>query len=220
MELVSHHLCPYVQRAAIALAEKGVDFHRINIDLAAKPGWFSAISPLGKVPLLRLDNGEVLFESAAICDYLDETIAPRLHPHDPVARARHRGWIEVASAILQDIGGLYSAPSAAGFEGKCLDLTVKFGRLEATLGDGPYFAGAGFSLVDAAFAPAFRYFDVFDRFVATAIFAQAPKVRAWRRALAERPSVAGAAPADYGRRLEVFLRARGSHMSGLMTASA
>ena len=47
--LVSHHLCPYVQRAAISLAEKGVPFERVDIDLANKPGWFKAISPLGKV---------------------------------------------------------------------------------------------------------------------------------------------------------------------------
>ena len=52
--LISHHLCPYVQRAAIALAEKGMPFERIYIDLAAKPDWFKAISPLGKVPVLRV----------------------------------------------------------------------------------------------------------------------------------------------------------------------
>jgi glutathione S-transferase len=51
-ELVSHHLCPYVQRAAIVLTEKGVSFKRTLIDLDNKPDWFKAISPLGKVPLL------------------------------------------------------------------------------------------------------------------------------------------------------------------------
>ncbi|TIL70649.1 MAG: glutathione S-transferase family protein, partial [Mesorhizobium sp.] len=57
--LVSHHLCPYVQRAAISLAEKDVSFERLTIDLANKPAWFKAISPLGKVPLLRVpQNGE------------------------------------------------------------------------------------------------------------------------------------------------------------------
>jgi hypothetical protein len=39
--LVSHHLCPYVQRAAIALAEKAVLFERAYIDLADKPAWFT-----------------------------------------------------------------------------------------------------------------------------------------------------------------------------------
>jgi glutathione S-transferase len=49
LTLVSHHLCPYVQRAAIALTEKGVPFERRHVDLSTKPDWFLAISPLGKV---------------------------------------------------------------------------------------------------------------------------------------------------------------------------
>ncbi|MGD9883263.1 MAG: glutathione S-transferase family protein, partial [Reyranella sp.] len=59
LTLVSFDLCPYVQRAAIALAEKGVPFERRTVDLADKPDWFKAMSPLGKVPLLQVD-GEVL----------------------------------------------------------------------------------------------------------------------------------------------------------------
>lgn len=108
--LVSHALCPYVQRAAIALAEKGVRFERRTVDLADKPAWFRAVSPLGKVPLLIARDGggreTVLFESAAICEYLEETApGPRLHPDDPLARARARGWIEFGSAILADLWG-------------------------------------------------------------------------------------------------------------------
>src|SRR5207237_3450984 len=82
LDLVSHHLCPYVQRAVITLTEKGAPFTRTYVDLANKPDWFTAISPLGKVPLLRIDDDDVLFESAVICEYLEETIAPALHPRD------------------------------------------------------------------------------------------------------------------------------------------
>ncbi|MGO8654936.1 glutathione S-transferase family protein, partial [Rhizobium ruizarguesonis] len=87
LTLVSHHLCPYVQRAAIALLEKGVPFERINIDLADKPDWFLQISPLGKVPLLRIEEEDgseaVLFESSVICEYLEETQpGVALHPKD------------------------------------------------------------------------------------------------------------------------------------------
>ena len=48
LTLVSHHLCPFVQRPAIALAEKGVAFNRIDVDLANRPDWFLAMSPLGR----------------------------------------------------------------------------------------------------------------------------------------------------------------------------
>src|SRR5689334_15487891 len=68
--LVSHPLCPYVQRAAIVLLEKGVPFERRDVDLARKPAWFLDISPLGKTPVL-LAGGEAIFESAVICEYLD-----------------------------------------------------------------------------------------------------------------------------------------------------
>ncbi len=92
LTLVSFDLCPYVQRAAIVLAEKGVPFKRVDVDLADKPDWFRAISPLGKVPLLKV-GGEVLFESAVIVEYLEETEGPALHPADPLAKAKHRAWM-------------------------------------------------------------------------------------------------------------------------------
>lgn len=106
LTLVSHHLCPYVQRAAIALAEKGVLFERVHVDLSDKPEWFRALSPLGKVPLLKVaQNGRdaVIFESAVILEYLEETQMRPLHPADPLERARHRAWIEFGSQILNGV---------------------------------------------------------------------------------------------------------------------
>ncbi|WP_341703444.1 glutathione S-transferase family protein [Ferrovibrio sp.] len=221
MELVSHALCPYVQRAAITLAEKQVPFTRRIVDLADKPGWFTAISPLGKVPLLRVGE-DVLFESAAICDYLDETLMPRLHPADPVARARHRAWIEVASATLNDIWRFYTATEAATFAEALAAIALKFDRLEAELErhEGPYFGGGTFSLVDAAFAPVFRYFDIFDRHVAHGAFDGRPRLTAWRRSLAERPSVRAAVAPDYPALLDAFLRQRPSHLARRMQQAA
>lgn len=226
LSLVSHHLCPYVQRAAIALAEKGVAHERIAIDLSAKPGWFQALSPLGKVPLLLIGGDKTgradtaLFESAVICEFLEETApGPRLHPEDPLERARHRAWVEFASATLSSIAGLYSAPHASGFEQKRADLQAKVAWLEGAFGTGAYFAGERFSLVDAAFAPVFRYFDTFEATLPPLrVFDAAPKVAAWRAALAERPSVRGAVAADYPERLADFLRGRESHLSRLMSA--
>src|SRR5438270_2942739 len=81
LTLISHDLCPYVQRAVIALTEKGVPFDRIYVGLANKPDWFRAISPLGKVPLLKVGDA-VIFESAVILEYLEETQPKPLHPVD------------------------------------------------------------------------------------------------------------------------------------------
>lgn len=219
LTLVSFDLCPYVQRAAIALLEKGVPFERRDVDLSDKPAWFRAISPLGKVPLLQVGDA-VLFESAVIVEYLEDTEVPALHPAEPLVRARHRAWIEFGSSILADIWTIETTPDRAAFDAKVALLREKFGRLEAELGQrregGPYFAGDRFTLVDAAFAPVFRYFDVFDRLVDLGVFAGLSKVQAWRRALAARPSVRGAVVADYEARLEAFLRRRDSRLAQFM----
>lgn len=215
LTLISHPLCPYVQRAAIALTEKGLPFTRRDIDLAAKPDWFLALSPLGKTPVL-LAGDTAIFESAVILEYLEE-VAPRpLHPADPLARARHRGWIEYASATLTDIAGLYSA-DAASFLDRLARLTARLARLEDQI-EGPFFAG-GFSLVDAAFAPVFRYFAVFSALDLPQALPDLPRLAAWQRALALRPSVAAAVGRDYPERLAAFLRARPSYLGELARAS-
>lgn len=218
LRLVSHRLCPYAQRAAIALAEKSADYERLHVDLAAKPAWFTAMSPLGKVPLLDV-KGEAIFESAVILEYLEDTIAPSLHPADPLRRAGHRSWIEFGSAILNDIAGLYNAADAASFAMKRDGLASRFARLEERLVAAPWFDGADFSLVDAVFAPVFRYFDAFDRLGVTGILDNKPKLARWRASLSERPSVVGAVAADYPQRLLAFLAARGSYISAFKHAA-
>lgn len=205
--LVSHLLCPYVQRVAITLREKGAPFSRVDVDLANKPDWFVAISPLGKTPLLRV-NDAVIFESAVILEYLEEAVAPSLHPATPLQRADHRGWIEFASSLLNDVAGLYNAIDPAAFAAKLGALRTKFERVETRLGAGPFFDGARFSLVDAAFAPVFRYWEVFDKIAPFGSFEGLGKVQAWRTALAQRNSVRLAAAPDYALRLHAFLRAR------------
>lgn len=222
--LVSHALCPYVQRAAIVLAEKGAAFERRDIDLSNKPAWFLALSPLGKTPVLRVGDTAV-FESAVICEYLEDTLPPPLHPSDPLERAVHRGWVEFGSALLQEIAGFYTAPDPESLQARRDGLCRRFAQLEQVLqarpsgDDGPYFAGARFTIVDAAFAPVFRYLDAFDRIDDFGWHAQAPRMQAWRAALAQRPSVRQAVAADYPQRLLAFLRARGSELSRRLAAA-
>lgn len=213
--LISHALCPYVQRAAIALIEKGIEYERVDIDLASKPEWFLKVSPLGKTPVLLVD-GEPIFESAVICEYLEDTEPPRLHPGDPLERARHRGWIEFGSALLNAIGGFYNAPDETSLRAAAVDIRSRFERIEIQLQTGPYFSGERFSLVDAVFGPVFRYFDVFEEFGDFGFFESTPRVVAWRQVLAARSSVRAAAHPDYAQRLRAFLLARRSALSARM----
>ena len=213
LTLVSHPLCPYVQRAAIVLHEKGATFSRRQVDLAAKPEWFRMISPLGKTPVLLVD-GEPVFESAVICEYLDDTIEPRLHPRDALERARHRAWMEFGSAALNMIAGFYNAADAASLDARRAELRGRFEQIERVVDmHGPWFAGSAFSIVDAVFAPVFRYFDVFEGLGEPPLFDGLHAVQAWRAALAQRSSVQAAAPADYAERLEQFLVERNSELA-------
>lgn len=215
--LISHALCPYVQRAVIALEEKGAAYERIDIDLAAKPDWFLALSPLGRTPVLRVGDTP-LFESAVICEYLEDTLGPALHPADPLARARNRAWIEFSSAMLAEIWQFYTAREEAAYRQATDKLSAMFSRLEAACGEGPYFNGGSFSLVDAAFAPVFRYFDVFDRVAEIDFLTGMPALRRWRSALAARGSVQRAVGADYARRLSRFVSAQESLLAARLAA--
>ncbi|MBI5319391.1 glutathione S-transferase family protein [Bradyrhizobium sp.] len=214
LKLISHKLCPYVQRAVIALTEKGVPFERIDIDLASKPDWFLKISPLGKTPVLVVGD-KAIFESAVILEYLEETQGSPLHPADALERAEHRGWIEFGSAVLNDIAGFYAAKDEATFKAKAAQLEEKLARLEARVAAAPWFDGEKFSLVDAVFGPVFRYFDVFDAIGDFGILAGKQKLAQWRRNLAARPSVRGAVSADYPALLRDFIDRRQSWLSQL-----
>jgi glutathione S-transferase len=219
LKLISHKLCPYVQRAVIALTEKGVPFERIDIDLANKPDWFLALSPLGKTPVLQVGD-TAIFESAVILEYLEETQPKPLHPADPLTRAEHRGWIEFGSAVLSDIAGFYAAPDEAAFAVKTAQLEQRFARLETRVAASLWFDGGEFSLVDAVFGPIFRYFDVFDSIADFGILAGKPKLARWRQALAARPSVRGAVSAEYPALLRDFLNRRNSWLSQLQQRAA
>ncbi|MEJ6006131.1 glutathione S-transferase family protein [Paucibacter sp. AS339] len=214
--LVSHPLCPYVQRVAIVLAEKGLPFERRDIDLAAKPDWFLRLSPLGKTPVLQVGEDTAIFESAVICEYLEDTALPRLHPANALLRARHRAWMEFGSALLNAIAGFYSAGDEDKLRQSAADIRRRFEQLEAALDSGPFFAGADFSIVDAVFGPMFRYFEVFDELEGAADFgfwSGLPKLQLWRAQLAQRPSVLAAVGPNYRQRLRSFLLARGSALS-------
>lgn len=214
LELVSHLLCPYVQRALIVAAETATPLERTYIDLADKPAWFTAISPTGKVPLLRVGDGAseaVLFESAAISEYLDETSGRALMPDEPLERARTRAWVEFASGTLGDIAGLYGASDEAAFTAKVAMLGRRFAQVDAAL-RGPWFAGARFGLVDAAFAPVFRYLDAFEALAGLELAEELDRLASWRAALARRPSVAGAVLPAFRDGLDRFLATRDSHI--------
>lgn len=215
LTLISHPLCPFVQRAVIVLLEKGVAFDRVNVDLSAKPDWFLALSPTGKVPVLKVrqPSGQdaILFESVVICEYLNETQGgAAMYPDDALLRARHRAWIEFATQTFAEGWQFLHAKDLATADARRAAFHDRLSKIETELGDGPYFAGADFGLVDAVYAPLFRYFGIIDPAIAGPIFAGLPRVTAWRAALAERSSVRNAVIGTYPDLFREHLRQQGA----------
>jgi glutathione S-transferase len=212
-ELVSNVLCPHAQRAALLLAEKGLGYRRTYIDPADRPDWFKALSPLGRMPLLRVGD-EVIFEIGAICEWIEDATEPKLLPPEPALRARHRMWAEFANTVIADIFALYSAPDAATFGQKKQELNRKLGWLASDLGAGPLYSGATFSLVDAAYAPIFRLIDIIEDRAALHVLETGVALDAYRAALRRRPSVREVVVSDYADRFYRYVAARGSYLSG------
>jgi glutathione S-transferase len=191
--LCSFKTCPWVQRAAIVLREKKVAYDITYIDHDDRPAWFLAISPHSKVPVLQIDGREALFESNAIAEYLDETVAPRLHPEDPIARARNRAWTDYVPTFSSAVSGCAYSDSEAEFEQRKAKIAGPFGKLEDALAkrgnDGPYFNGGRLSLVDAAYAPFLQRYTFMDRLHPVGIIENFPRLKAWRDALLAAPAV-------------------------------
>lgn len=153
LELVSFKICPFAQRSVIALNMKGIDYTLTYLNPGDSPAWFTAISPLGKVPVLVVD-GTPLFESAVILEYLDEVYPPSLHPADPLQKAQHRAWIEYCSELLGRQHAMLTATDAESFIAAREQLQQGLQRLETELAaDTPYFAGQTLHLLDCVYAP-------------------------------------------------------------------
>lgn len=209
IKLVSFVLCPFVQRAVITLNEKHVDFLLEYVDLSAPPDWFIKLSPLGKVPLLQVD-GEVIFESAVIIDYLDEVFEPRLHPVEPLRRAQHKAWIEYGSGLLMDQHAICMALDETEYQHKSEVFQQNLARLASPIKSGLFAGDTHFSLVDAAYAPLFMRMEILGAFGAEQAGIYPERVISWAKALLVRPSVADSVIAEFKPEYIDFFAKKGS----------
>ena len=220
--LVSFKTCPWVQRAAIVLREKKIEFEFRHIDPDNRPDWFLAISPHKKVPVLRLDDRVSLFESNAIAEYLDEAIAPRLHLEDPVERAINRAWTDYVPTFADAVTATAYADSEADFVKAAAKIPVPFERLEKALekqGSGPFFNGVKYSLVDAAYAPFLQRYVFLDRIKPLGHIEAFPRLKAWCDALLQRPSTHSFPPAEFEAMYREALKRRKKWVSQFVDAA-
>jgi glutathione S-transferase len=140
--------CPYAARARIVLAEKGIAYEAVEIDLDDRPAWIYEKNATGRVPVYEEDEGLVLPESEVIMEYLEERYPePALLPADPAERALARLWLQRFDDRLGD--DYYAARRGDGREG--LDRRLK--ELERALEAQPYLSGREFGLADIGYVP-------------------------------------------------------------------
>ena len=208
----------------IALRAKDVDFEVTYINLRDKPDWFLEISPHGKVPVLQVD-GEPLFESNAIAEYLDDEVAPRLHPEDPIKRARNRAWTDFVPTFAGGLSGIYYTKTEEGSEKREKVARQRLAKLEEALAnergnDGPFFNGPQISLVDAAYAPFLQRFLIVDQWLATGLLDDYPLVSAWAQALIDSDVVQGSVPDNFYEEFVGNLKRSGFLVAELLETSA
>jgi glutathione S-transferase len=173
--------CPYCARVRIVLAEKGIEYETVEVDLDDRPAWIYEKNPLGRVPVLEEDTF-VLAESAVIDEYLDERYPdPSLWPADPAERAHGRMRVFRFDELSKPYYAL-----RRGDDGARERLDAALATLEAVLQGQRFLSGREFGLADVAYVPwilrARDRMDVdLERF---------PALSEWLGQLEQRPSIA------------------------------
>lgn len=202
MQLYSYFRSSASYRVRIALALKDVSYQTIAIHLAKgkhTESPFISVNPQARVPVLKLDSGDLLIQSLAIIDWLDETHPqPPLLPSDPIARARVRAVSQIIASDVHPLGNL--GPRNYLLKKLNLDLeTVDawtrhwikdgFAAVEKMIAPPPYSFGALPTLADICLIP-----QVFNARRYKVDMAKFPKIVAVDEACQKHPAFAAAAP--------------------------
>jgi glutathione S-transferase len=173
--------CPYCARVRIVLAEKGIEYETVEVDLDDRPAWIYEKNPLGKVPVLEEDTF-VLPESAVIGEYLEERYPePPLWPSDPGGRAFGRLLVFRFDQLSRPYYALRRGEEAA--RGR---LDAELAKLGAILDARPYLSGREYGLADIAYVP----WIVRARDRLGVELGSLPALAEWLERLAARPAVA------------------------------
>jgi stringent starvation protein A len=173
--------CPYCARVRIVLAEKGVEYETVVVDLDDRPAWIYEKNPTGRVPVLE-DGAFMLPESAVIDEYLNDRYPePPLLPADPGERALARTLI----FRFDHLSKPYYAVRR-GDDGARAQLDGELAKLDRLLEGQAFLTGAEFGLADVAYVP--WILRARDRMAVD--LDPFPALNEWVEQLAERPSIA------------------------------
>ena len=184
IELFSSKGCPYGQACLSALAAAELDYTLVPVSVRDIPDWVVETTPKGQVPVLRIGE-QVVFESSAICELVNDLAGGVLLPQDPLARAWMRSWSLYVATLNPLFFQAVRAADADEFDAKIAALQAAIEPLERALATAPAAAAAGrVWLIDCA------YFTLFTRLLHMEAYLKrflvdAPRLRAWALAATE-----------------------------------
>ena len=219
MKIYSSPICPFVQRVNAVLEAKKLKYEVEYVDLMNLPDWFIEISPNAEVPVLVTDNNAALFESFAICEYLEEMYPPDLHPTNSEKKAIHRAWAR--QAVTQYLVQCSTQRSATEeiLEKKTKDFVQLFAKVEKVLGDGPFFDGEDLSMVDTAWIPILHRSALIKNFTGFDFLEGHPKVMQWQQALLQTDALKHSVPEMFEEYFIQFYLNEERYLGRLMNAS-
>jgi len=197
LKLCGFHLSNYHNKVRLALLEKGVQFEEdAGCSPSQKDEWL-ARSPIGKVPILELDGGRRLAESAVICEYLEEAYPQKpLLPKDPYERAKVRELVTFIELHLELVARRLYAPLFFGAPPAHEDVKAAVEKdlakgvraLKAVAKFDPYIAGKDLTLADcAAFVSLPLVSLVSKRAFGRDFLEEIPQAKPYLKMLGERP---------------------------------
>jgi len=215
-ELISFPSCPYGQRVLITMLYNGNPHKLTLIQPGNLPAGFEQISPLGTVPILRVNNKDTIFESSVINDYLNHISDGRLLPKEPLHRAKCCGWIEFSSTCIANFMGMITAPTKLTFEQACDALLKNLRILEQQIAkNGPYFTGEQFTLVDSTYAPLFLRMQHLSEIINFYAPEELPRIKNWSENLLALDAVQNSIVGDFSKLFHTFIQGQDGYVSSL-----
>ncbi|MEM7318099.1 MAG: glutathione S-transferase family protein [Pseudomonadota bacterium] len=183
LKVVSFKICPFVQRVTALLEAKKIPYEVEFISLSDKPQWFLDISPNAQVPLLITEQGQALFESDAIVEYLEEAYSPLQSGLSPEQKAVNRAWSYLASKNYLVQCGAQSSADLPTLNERGAKLATAFEKVEKQLETGPFFDGDNIGMVDVAWLTLLHRAHIIQQRTGYDFVGDNPKVKAWQNAL-------------------------------------
>ncbi|MCR4332841.1 MAG: glutathione S-transferase N-terminal domain-containing protein [Sulfuricaulis sp.] len=166
MKLYGSLTSPYVRKVRVLIREKNLACEFVVADAWAADSSIPALNPLGKVPALALDNGDVLFDSPVIVEYLDSLKAPALLAISGTARWEMLRWQALADGMLDaTVSRLLESrrpaeqQSAESIRRQEEKIARSLKYTEDRLRNGPWLVSDRFTLADLVMAVALEYID-------------------------------------------------------------